>query len=85
MPIDVRLPISGLFLAVGLILVVYGVFAEGVGSVAGDLNTIWGGVMLAFGLILGYYGARAERRARVMSTGGAQVASATISEGDQSI
>ena len=56
MPIDVRLPISGLFVAVGLLLLGYGVAFEGLGTMAGHLNGVWGSVMLGFGLVLGYYG-----------------------------
>jgi hypothetical protein len=63
MPVDVRLPISGMFLAVGLLLVGYAA-VEGLGTSAGHMNAIWGGVMVLFGLVLGYYGARAERRTR---------------------
>jgi hypothetical protein len=65
MPIDVRLPISGLFIAVALLLVGYGTLVEGLGTGAGRVNAVWGGVMLLFGLVLGYYGVRAERRVRV--------------------
>jgi hypothetical protein len=64
MPLDVRLPISGLFLAVGLLLVGYGMFGEGLAEPAGRLNSVWGGLMVIFSLILGYYGVRAERRLR---------------------
>ena len=64
MPLDVRLPISGLFLAVGVLLLVYGGGVEGVGTSAGKLNAVWGAVMLIFGVVLGYYGLRNERRAR---------------------
>ena len=64
MPLDVRLPISGLFLAVGVLLLVYGAGVEGVGTSAGKLNAVWGAVMLIFGVVLGYYGVRTERRAR---------------------
>jgi divalent metal cation (Fe/Co/Zn/Cd) transporter len=69
MPIDVRLPISGLFVAVGVLLVGYGVAWEGVRTMAGHLNAVWGTVMLLFGLVLGYYGLRAERKTRL--SGGA--------------
>ena len=62
MPIDVRLPISGLFVAVGLLLLGYGAVFEGLGTMAGHLNGVWGSVMLVFGVVLGYYGRRAERR-----------------------
>jgi phosphotransferase system glucose/maltose/N-acetylglucosamine-specific IIC component len=65
MPIDVRLPISGLFLAVGLLLVGYGVGFEGLSTMAGHLNAVWGSAMLLFGLVLGYYGLRAERKTRL--------------------
>jgi hypothetical protein len=65
MPLDVRVPISGLFLAVGLLLLGYGAAFEGLGTSAGRLNAIWGGLMVLFGLVLGYYGVRAERRTRV--------------------
>jgi hypothetical protein len=64
MPLDVRLPISGLFLSVGVLLLVYGAGVEGVGTSAGKLNTLWGAVMLIFGVVLGYYGVRTERRSR---------------------
>ena len=64
MPIDVRLPISGLFIAVALLLIGYGTLGEGLGSAAGEVNAGWGAVMLLFGIVLGYYGVRAERRPR---------------------
>jgi hypothetical protein len=66
MPVDVRLPISGMFLAVGLLLLGFGAVVQGLQTDAGRLNGMWGGVMVLFALILGYYGARAERRARVI-------------------
>ena len=64
MPLDVRLPISGLFLAVGVRLLALGGGGGGGGTSAGKLNAIWGTVMLIFGVLLGYYGMRTERRAR---------------------
>jgi hypothetical protein len=66
MPIDVRLPISGLFLVVGLLLLGYGAVFEGLGTMAGHLNGVWGSAMVLFGLVLGYYGLRAERRTRLI-------------------
>jgi hypothetical protein len=69
MPLDVRLPISGLFLAVGVLLLVYGAGVEGVGTSAGKLNAVWGAVMLIFGVVLGYYGVRTERRSRAIAEG----------------
>ena len=64
MPLDVRLPISGLFLLVGLLLLGHGITVDGLSTRAGRLNGIWGGVMLLFGALIGYYGARGERRLR---------------------
>ena len=64
MPLDVRLPISGLFVLVGLLLLGQGVAVDGLSTSAGRLNGIWGGVMLLFGALIGYYGARGERRSR---------------------
>ena len=64
MPLDVRLPISGLFAAVGLLLLLYGALVEGMGSSAGRLNAGWGAVMIVFAAILGYYGLRGERGVR---------------------
>ena len=64
MPLDVRIPIGGLFLAVGALLLAYGVMGLGLESAAGRLNVLWGGTMLVTGAILSYYGLRAERIAR---------------------
>jgi hypothetical protein len=64
MPLDVRLPISGLFGVVGLLLLVYGLGVEGWASSAGRLNAVWGGVLVLFAAILGYYGLRGERRSQ---------------------
>ena len=72
MPLDVRVPISGLFLAVGLLLLGYGVAFEGLGTSAGRLNAIWGSLMVLFALVLGYYGLRAERRTRLSGRGPAR-------------
>ena len=38
MPLDVRVPISGLFGVVGLLLLGYGTLVEGLGTSAGKLN-----------------------------------------------
>jgi hypothetical protein len=65
MPIDVRVPISGLFGVVGLLLLGYGLGAEGLTTSAGQLNAIWGGVMVVFAAILGYYGGRRELRSGI--------------------
>jgi hypothetical protein len=67
-PLDVRLPIAGLFVVVGLLLLGYGVAIEGLATSAGRLNGLWGELMLIFGAILGYYGVRGERRSRLIET-----------------
>jgi hypothetical protein len=64
-PLDVRVPISGLFGVVGLLLLTYGAFVEGLETSAGQLNGIWGALMIVFAAVLGYYGVRAERRSRL--------------------
>jgi hypothetical protein len=64
MPLDVRLPISGLFGVVGLLLLGYGLGMEGLASSAGRLNAGWGCVMIVFSVILGYYGFRSDRRSQ---------------------
>jgi hypothetical protein len=64
MPLDVRLPISGLFILVGLLLIGQAIAVDGLSTSAGRLNGIWGGVMVLFGALIGYYGARGERRLR---------------------
>jgi hypothetical protein len=64
-PLDVRVPISGLFGVVGLLLLAYGTFVEGLGTSAGQLNSVWGALMVVFAVVLGYYGVRAERRSRL--------------------
>jgi hypothetical protein len=66
MPLDVRLPISGLFGVVGLLLLGYGLGFEGLGTPAGRLNAIWGAVMVLFAAVLGYYGSKGERHSRTM-------------------
>jgi hypothetical protein len=64
-PLDVRVPISGLFGVVGLLLLTYGAFVEGLATNAGRLNGGWGALMVLFAAVLGYYGVRAERRSRL--------------------
>jgi len=64
MPLDVRLPISGLFGVVGLLLLGYGLGSEGLATAAGRLNAVWGVVMVLFAAVLGYYGSRGERQSQ---------------------
>lgn len=55
--LDVRIPIGGLFTALGLLLSVYGLATAGdaahyARSVSVNINLWWGLVMLGFGLLL---------------------------------
>lgn len=60
---DIRIPIGGLFVLLGLVLTVYGIItqsdaqlyarAEGI-----DINLWWGGVMMVFGGVMLFYGTR---------------------------
>jgi hypothetical protein len=66
--IDIRLPIGGLFTALGLVLTIYGVATNGdavhyapSGNV--NVNLYWGIVMLVFGALFLWLGSRASPRA----------------------
>ena len=55
--LDVRIPIGGLFTALGLVLTVYGLATAGdathyARSMSVNINLWWGLVMLTFGLLL---------------------------------
>ncbi len=55
MGLDIRLPIGGLFTALGLLLILYGVIGDSSvyhRSLGINVNLYWGLVMLAFGLIM---------------------------------
>ena len=56
MGLDIRLPLGLIFLIIGGIMAVYGVFTRGsmmyASSQGINLNLIWGLVMLVFGLIM---------------------------------
>jgi hypothetical protein len=55
MGLDIRLPIGGLFIVLGLLLALYGIFGEGSiyqRSLGINVNLGWGVVLLAFGLIM---------------------------------
>ena len=62
MLLDVRLPIGGLFLILGLLIGGYGLWT-GVGTPAGQLNAGWGAVMVVFGAITTSFGWRETTRA----------------------
>ena len=56
MGLDIRLPLGLIFLIIGGIMAVYGVFTRGSAMYASsqgiNLNLIWGLVMLLFGLTM---------------------------------
>lgn len=66
--LDVRIPVGGLFAAVGALLTGYGLATAGDRALYDrslhiDINLWWGLVMLAFGLILLWAGVRSGRAA----------------------
>ena len=64
MGLDIRLPIGGLFTAIGILLTGYGVLADRAiyqTSLGINVNLRWGLVMLAFGLIMVAFGRQAGR------------------------
>lgn len=57
MGLDLRKPIGWFFLALGVILAVYGLMTKGDvemyrRSLDMNINLIWGGVLIAFGLLM---------------------------------
>jgi hypothetical protein len=55
MGLDIRLPIGGLFIALGLLLTVYGLFGDSSvyqRSLGINVNLGWGIVLLIFGLVM---------------------------------
>lgn len=64
---DLRLPIGGLFVVLGVILGAYGIMTNGdtamyERSAGMNINLVWGGVMLAFGALFLALAQRAARR-----------------------
>ncbi len=64
---DLRLPIGGLFLVLGVILAAYGVITNAdtamyVRSTGVNINLWWGVVMIAFGALFLFLGMRGSRR-----------------------
>lgn len=64
---DIRIPIGVLFLALGVILAIYGVATRSDIALYGRsenivINLWWGLVMIVFGGAMLYYGSRAHRR-----------------------
>ena len=65
--LDLRLPIGGLFTALGLLLAGYGLATAGdatqhARSLSVNINLWWGLVMLTFGLVLLWGASRARAR-----------------------
>jgi quinol-cytochrome oxidoreductase complex cytochrome b subunit len=67
MGLDIRLPIGGMFIFVGILMTIFGAIRpQSSMSVGINVNLIWGVVLLAFGIfmyLLGRRGARAIRNA----------------------
>ena len=64
MGLDIRLPIGGLFTALGLLLTLYGVFGDRrvyQRSLGINVNLGWGLVLFAFGLIMAILAWRDKR------------------------
>ena len=64
---DLRLPIGGLFVVLGVILSVFGVMTDGDAAMyersgGMNINLIWGGVMFVFGACFLVLAQRAARR-----------------------
>ena len=62
MGLDIRLPLGLIFLAIGLIMTIYGLLTMGspiyAVSTGLNLNLIWGSVMLLFGATMTVLGRR---------------------------
>lgn len=66
MNLDIRLPIGVLFLALGLMLVAYGLTTDPAiyqaHSLGVNINLVWGAVMALFGAVMLALSLRARRR-----------------------
>ena len=62
MGLDIRLPLGMIFLAIGLLMTIYGLITLGspiyATSMGMNLNLIWGVVMLLFGGTMSWLGRR---------------------------
>ena len=65
MGLDIRVPLGLMFLLIGGLMAVYGLFTRGSAiyqkSLGMDVNLIWGGLMFVFGLVLYLFGRRPRR------------------------
>ncbi len=71
MGLDIRLPIGFLFTLVGLVLVVYGVFADSAiyaRSLGYNVNRWWGLVLLVFGVLTLHFGRKGTSAMRTAAT-----------------
>jgi hypothetical protein len=64
--LDIRIPIGGMFVILGVILVVFGLFSDPVmyqmHSLGINVNLGWGCVMTAFGTLMLFLAYRAKQR-----------------------
>ena len=63
MGLDIRIPLGLVFLIIGGIMAVFGIFTHGdtalyEKSLGVDINLLWGGIMFAFGAIMFFFGRR---------------------------
>ena len=63
MGLDIRIPLGLVFLLIGGIMGVFGLFTQGDAalyqkSLGMDINLVWGGLMFAFGAIMFFFGKR---------------------------
>jgi hypothetical protein len=63
MGLDIRIPLGLVFLIIGAIMAIFGVFTQGDASLyekslGVDINLVWGGLMFAFGAIMFFFGKR---------------------------
>ena len=62
MGLDIRIPLGLIFLIIGGMMALFGVFTHGDAlyerSLGIDLNLVWGGIMFAFGAIMFLIGRR---------------------------
>jgi hypothetical protein len=64
--LDLRLPLGLLFLALGLIMVVFGLLSDPAlyaRSLGININVEWGTVLVIFGALMTVFGARGSHRA----------------------
>jgi hypothetical protein len=63
MGLDIRIPLGLVFLLIGGIMGVFGLFTQGDAalyqkSLGMDINLVWGGLMFAFGAVMLFFGKR---------------------------